>query len=462
MPYLVGIRNSLAKQPFSITGVTHSLDSVNMNLRYMELYYAGLAPFDGIICTSHAAEQCVKKGLSRVLKRINEPAGMDSTLPVQFRQIPLGIDDAFFHQMDKAAARAYFHIPDQAVVALSVGRLSLRQKCDWSPVLETLARMYQYGAIEHFILVIAGGAEDADISLLEALISRYGLEQKVLLFPNFLSDIKPMLYQSADFYLSIIDNFQETFGINIIEAMASGLPIIASDFSGYHELVEHDKNGFLIPTTWIPELPEAISENLGILDPSLAKLYLSQTVAIDLEQLRHAIKALYQSAVLRTDMGAASLLMAQAYQWRNVIRLYENFWAELAKGARECPHTQLKTDQDILVGDFEKTFSHYPSRIVSEDDGVFITSVGRDMINQKLSVVKYQDLSVCLFEELEVFILHALMNGGQSLKTIQHDAKHHLQATHGQTLFHIGWLLKHGAIKVNKAQGSGHKTQGVR
>jgi glycosyltransferase involved in cell wall biosynthesis len=460
MPYLVGIRNRFTQNLFPITGVTHSLDAVYMNLRYLELIYAGLAPFDGIICTSHAAKQCVEKGLNRVLERMSEQMNIHPKLQAGFKQIPLGIDDAFFNQTDKASARAYFNIPDQAVLALSIGRFSLRQKCDWSPVLELLARMYADENMENFILLIAGGADESDISLLQTLISRYGLDEKVLLLPNFSKDIKTKLYKAADFYISVVDNFQETFGLNIVEAMASGLPVIASNFSGYRELVDHDKNGFLISTLWSPELPEFIHENLGVLDPSLTKLYLSQTIAIDLEQLQHAIEMLYQNKSLRTNMGAASMAMAETYQWKNVIRLYEDFWAELAEDASKVDRTMLKTNQDILLGDFGRTFSHYPSRVLSEHDLFSITRVGQDALSRHVPFIKYEDLSVCLFPELETLLLEMLLQGSQSIQAMKQYAADRLQATHGQTLFHLGWLLKHGAVKIDKAQGAGHVAQG--
>ncbi|MBN1850758.1 MAG: glycosyltransferase family 4 protein [Deltaproteobacteria bacterium] len=453
MPYLIGMRNRLAENPFPITGITHSLDALYMNLRYLELVYACPASFDGIICTSQAAKQSVEKGLNRLFKRVNEVTRKTLDLPVRFKKIPLGIDDDLFNQTDKADARRYFHIPDHAVVALSVGRLSLRQKCDWSPVFELLSRMYKNENIENLLLLFAGGADESDVSLLEALISRYCLEEKVLLLPNFSADIKTRLYKAADFYISVVDNFQETFGLNIIEAMASGLPVIASDFSGYRESVVNNKNGFLISTRWLSELPEFLNENLAVLDPSLTKLYLSQTVALDLDQLHRAIKTLYQEDMLRKSMGFQSIIMAKQYRWENIIHSYEDFWASLAEEASSSKYGALKTNLDILEGEILNTFSHYPSYILSENDEFSITRVGQDVLDNKIALTKYQDVSVCFFDELEHLILNLLLTGNLSLESIKDYAAEKLEATRGQTLFHLGWLLKHGAIRVSKAHG---------
>lgn len=446
MPYLVDIRNRYAQHPFPITGVTHSLDAVRMNLRYLELILAGLAPFDGIVCTSDAARRAVEKGLSRALKQLADKSSMDLTAKARLECIPLGIDDAFFEESDKASARAYFKIPDNMIVALSVGRLSLRQKADWSPVLELLTRMYSSKNIENLIVMIAGGAEESDISLLESLIARFGLERRVLLFPNFTSEAKTKLYQAADFYISIVDNFQETFGLNIVEAMASGLPVVASDFSGYRELVTDNENGFLIPTSWSRALPKFLMENLGILDPSVTKLYLSQMVAVDLDALQQAIMTLHSDADLRTRMGLVARRSAQTYHWENVIHSYESFWADLSKEAGKAGPSIGRTGACVLAGDFSRTFSHYPSKIMDDDDLVSLTEVGRNTLEKSTSFVRYEDVAACLFPELETFILQMLSQGTQSVGSIKKQVANRLEATEGQTEFHLLWLLKHGAL----------------
>lgn len=448
MPYLIDIRNRYSRNPFPVTGVTHSLDSVHMNLRYIELTIAGLAPFDGIICSSHCAKDSVRKGLTRVSELLAKRTDKVFNIDARMEKIPLGIDDVFFDENDKNSARAYFSIPENMTVALSVGRLSLRKKNDWSPFLELLARMYSKGGLDNLLFLIAGGAAETDINLLESLISRLSLKNRVLLFPNFDPEIKTKLYKTADFYISIVDNFQETFGINIIEAMASGLPIIASNFSGYRELVRDGEDGFLIPTLWLNELPEFLKETLGILDPSVSKLYLSQTISTDLDELQNAINKLYNDEKLRTVMGQAAAERAQSYRWKNIIRQYEAFWSDLANEAKKECYINSKAGSDILVGDFQNTFSHYPSDIISDNDALSLTEVGRSVQKDTFSLVKYDDMAAILFPELERLILDTLSESDQSIGSLKSAASDRLQATEGQTCFHLQWLLKHGAITL--------------
>jgi len=59
------------------------------------------------------------------------------------------------------------------------------------------------------------------------------------------------VWRAADLFTSLSDNIQETFGLVIVEAMASGLPVIASDWNGYRDLVTDGETGFLVPTLMI-------------------------------------------------------------------------------------------------------------------------------------------------------------------------------------------------------------------
>ena len=447
-PYLVYMRNRCTGHPFPITGITHSLDSVEMNLRYLELAISGMASFDGIICTSSCAFDSVKKGLARTYELLT--GNMFEAGP-RLKKIPLGIENEFFIETDKRSARAFFNIPEDVIVALSVGRLSIRKKTDWSPLLEMFSRVYSSGSWDKLIFILAGGAEDSDVALFESLISRAGLNRRVMLLPNFKPDIKRKLFRAADIYLSPVDNFQETFGINIIEAMASGLPVIASDFSGYRDLVKDGKDGFLIPTTWSDGLPEFLKDNIGILDPSILKLYLSQTISLDFDELHNAIDKLYTNKDFRKVMGLAAGESALSYRWENIIGSYEEFWQELSKESYENRRPDIYDISDILMGDFEHLFSHYPSRISTDNDIASITEIGRNILDGSHSLIRIEDVAPCLFSDLEELILKGLADRDQSIGEIKQQAEERLEATYGQTGFHLQWLYKHGALRFRRS-----------
>jgi glycosyltransferase involved in cell wall biosynthesis len=447
MPQLIGLRNRLARVPFPVTGVTHSLDPIFMNSRYLELILAGPAPYDGIICSSPGAQAAVEKGLAWVGKQLRERTGVTFPTPLRLELIPLGIEGSLFQEENRREARAYFHFPPDAIVVLSVGLISLRHKSDWAPTLELFARMESQRELGKIILLIAGGGQSSDVTLLESIVSQMGLKKRILLFPNFAPEIKQKLYQASDFYLSLIDNFQETFGLTVLEAMASGLPVVISDFSGYRDLISHGREGFLIPTTWAESMPEFLKENIGILDPSMARLYLSQMVAVDLEKLKEAILRLAKDERLRFRMGGAAKSKALTYRWSNLIPAYEKFWGELKEESR---HYALNPTEppNILAGDFSSTFSHYPSRRLSGKQEIRLTDYGRQILKDSANPVRYEDVQVCLFPDLERFLLDSLLQQPRSVASLRDMSLKSLDASQGQVDFILLWLLKHGAVKI--------------
>jgi glycosyltransferase involved in cell wall biosynthesis len=64
------------------------------------------------------------------------------------------------------------------------------------------------------------------------------------------------LYQSSDLF--VLPSLGECFGIATIEAMAAGLPVIASDVGGTADIIEPGRNGFIVPGNDLVMLSQAI------------------------------------------------------------------------------------------------------------------------------------------------------------------------------------------------------------
>ena len=62
---------------------------------------------------------------------------------------------------------------------------------------------------------------------------------------NFMARVKADLLAAADILVAPTDNTQETFGLSLLEAQSAGLPVVASRFDGYKDLVVDGEDGFL-------------------------------------------------------------------------------------------------------------------------------------------------------------------------------------------------------------------------
>ncbi len=105
---------------------------------------------------------------------------------------------------------------------------------------------------ERLKLVLAG-----DGMLLEdmkALASELGIAGQVL-FPGYVRNI-PQLYACCQ--AAVSTSRIEGLPFNIMEAMACGLPVIASDIKGHRELVTHGENGLLFESGDIEKLSDCI------------------------------------------------------------------------------------------------------------------------------------------------------------------------------------------------------------
>ena len=142
-------------------------------------------------------------------------------------------------------------------------------------------------------------------------------------------------WAAGDIFCSLPDNIQESFGLTPVEAMAAGLPVIASDWNGYRETVRDGVDGFLIPTFMPPaEAGEVIAYRYFAGQFTYGD-YLgatSQATSVDLTALTESILALAGDRNLRRSMGEAGKRWAQEnFEWSRVITSYETLWQELAR-----------------------------------------------------------------------------------------------------------------------------------
>jgi hypothetical protein len=289
--------------------------------------------------------------------------------------IPLGVNVVDFASKpgQREAWRARLGIPDEAIVALYVGRFNALDKmnpCLMATALERSAKITG----KAIYWVNSGWAErpsDADFY--------HGAARALCPSVTYIHldgrepDVRFSIWTVADFFISFSDKIQETFGITPIEAMAAGLPCVVTDWNGYKDTVRHGEDGFRISTM----APGAgLGGDLAYWFASDWMNYgryvgaASQYVTIDFAEAATAISALAQSPELRRRMGESGRARARAvFDWAAIIPQYQALWAEQDARRRAAPPEPAAPDNPFRPDPY-RLFATYPTRHLGVEDRV--------------------------------------------------------------------------------------------
>lgn len=359
-PELCHLRNRWAKRPFPITCTPHSLNPWEGHLRNIYKVLPGPTAFDAIFCTSSAAKEYLEKGLKALADGLREMGLSRAGYAGRLEIMPLGVEAGQFGQKNQAEAQTELGLSPGPITLLCLGRLTPTDKFDLVPLLGTLKLLLE----EHDArLILAGAAHEGYAESLKSAASALGLGEKVHIFQNFDSGLKPALYGAADIFVSPADNLQETFGLSILEAMAAGLPVVASDFSGYRDLVKDGETGFLIPTLGPAEFTP-MDAVWPVLPSAIGALQTAQRTAVDLALMLDRLKSLAADPGLRADMGQAGRQRVLAeFNWPVVIRRMEERWTELGRMAQaQAPAAPAP---DVMAASQGELFGHFFTKHIS-------------------------------------------------------------------------------------------------
>ncbi|MDD2751774.1 MAG: glycosyltransferase family 4 protein [Candidatus Omnitrophica bacterium] len=140
---------------------------------------------------------------------------------------------------------------------------------------------------------------------IEKLIRKLGLQEKIIL-PGWRTDI-PRILSATD--CLVLTSLWEGLPISVLEALASGCPVVATDTGGIKEVIREGKNGFLVP----PKNTQALAEKLiSLLKDNALRKTMSESSRNSLEDkfdLRESCarhQQLYRDLALSKGIGAAS------------------------------------------------------------------------------------------------------------------------------------------------------------
>ncbi|MDF5717280.1 MAG: glycosyltransferase family 4 protein [Rhizonema sp. NSF051] len=214
----------------------HGRDIVLRNLILRSLFELTLQRSEGIVCNSSFTGDYLTANF-----RFHTPTHI--IYPVVRREKFGGrLSSACIEDL-RDRVRSGYHIPETAVVILSVGRLL---KCKgFDLVIENLTPLLTLGIDVHYILCGQGPYESELKSLAERL--RVG---KRVHFAGYVPDRELASYYAACDMFAILASYSERriegFDIVYLEAGFFGKPVIASCLGGVMDAVRHLENGILV------------------------------------------------------------------------------------------------------------------------------------------------------------------------------------------------------------------------
>ena len=442
---------------YSLIGITHTLSTPAALRCLMTLPQAPLHNWDALICTSRAARSALEAIWQHNEASWNIRGGRPPGRP-QLPVIPLGINaDAFRPICSRRDARKKLQLPADAAVVLWTGRLELHCKAHHGATFRALAHAAATCPERPWVLLMYGTAVMPSIpAALEEAAAALCPSVKVRLLNGHDLSLGALARAASDAFISLVDCLQETFGLTPIEAMASGLPVVVSDWNGYRDTVAEGRTGFRIPTHsfepgWNNHQIQQLACEDHALDPVSARI--SSQIGVDARAAGTALARLAKSPEMAIAMGClGERRVREHYDWSVVLKQY----SELLDDLRERRQKALADPSLTLLANHRpipqlaQIFAAWPSRTI--DAHTPIKPCG-DALNLhrhlQLEMVRIYRMELPSPELIQKTFQHLQDLGTTSLHQLKNLANPKWSAAEAARLPEaMGWLLKHGFAAV--------------
>jgi len=220
---------------------------------------------------------------------VSEPAMeyVNQHFPGYYNIIPNGVDLEHF----SPDVSPFDEFCDGKVNILFVGRLERRKGLKY--LLEAYKKAKTEVANSRLIVVGPGTRPRRKY---EKWVTRNGVKDVV--FNGYVAyEELPRYYKTADIFCAPATG-AESFGIILLEAMAMGKPVVASNLGGYARVLTHGADGLLVPPK-------------------------------DGEKLAQALISLMTDESLRQQMGARGRLKAEEYSWERITQRVFSYYVRV-------------------------------------------------------------------------------------------------------------------------------------
>lgn len=402
--------------------------------------YRALSNSDALICSNSA----VHKLLEEVYAQYGQPITQQDPGP-QIYTIPHGVKPERIDKDKKRDARYLLHLPEQMTIILCGGDFSPNDSMDLLPLL----RAFQTIAANHkdLLLIVSGSDKYGYADRVAEFLENSPIQRRVLLRPNIGESAQLLLLAAADIFISPSDAVYRDNQLQVLEAMARGIPVIATDDEC--DYIHHGKNGFRLKRECIPMSYNALSPYFPFIPHHIQSLIVSQGIAIDVQQIVEYLALLIEDPSLRKTFGKAAVQYVSEHRlFETSVAKYETLWYNLhEKGSSVQPQIPILENQ---VNDGWLPLLLSPiSQTIDEITPMQITSYGETLLETQ-NLVIYEEMSEVIFPPI-IFEILNLSRTITCLSDITHSLLQLSDPEDAKDLvpniaYHAMWCIKQGLI----------------
>jgi glycosyltransferase involved in cell wall biosynthesis len=313
-----------------------------------------LRPHDGLIFKSDSA----RAAFARTWERWSDALSSDAEMP-RHVVIPNGVDTRSNQRNAelRAQVRGQLGTRDEDVLFLAFSRLSPGTKGDLLALISLWSKVCQEAS--NAILVLAGATVDASFVSSMRVVSRLErASDNILILENpsaLWPDARGSLMSAADAFIHVSTGLQETSSMVVHEALSHALPTIVTDWAGLGDIVEDEKNGWVLPT-YVHRVPEGSSLQISSSESVESNIGLSRLACTAGAELVSLVSTLARSPDrLRRASREARTTAVRDFDSAHIAARHLSFIQDVAGAAERSgldglqPFMPLVDAADVLV-----------------------------------------------------------------------------------------------------------------
>ena len=270
IPFCKGLKKELNEDKFDIIhsheffqvcSLTAYKVSKNKNLPFILTQHGSSPPINGFIRVGYLIDKntvgkyIMKKadGIIALTPKVRNDLVNLGIPKTNIQVISTGVPIKRYSPNIESSLKKY--VPDQEKVILFVGRLTENKG-----VINLLKAFQKVRAHIHNVKLVVVGKGKMEIEL-KNLARKLGIEKDTIFIRYVPQKDMPMIYAGADVFV-LPTLYKEPFGIAAIEALSSGVPIVASNIGGLSLIVKNGEVGYLTKPGDIQEISSRIIQIL--------------------------------------------------------------------------------------------------------------------------------------------------------------------------------------------------------